>query len=151
MGFSVSGSLVVVMLGLFIAAGTVYGTLSNTMESVSDAREDRDAAADRLRHTDVEIDGASVLSEADCDIEVTATNTGDTELALDRTDFLFDNEYRTGWQANATVDGDNGTDLWLPGETLSAEFADLVAAPERIRLVSGPGVADLREVSGLAC
>lgn len=151
MGFSVSGSLVIVLLGLFIAAGAFYGSLSNTMERVSDAREDRDAAAERLRHTDVAIGTVTVLSEADCDVEITANNTGDTDLSVDRTDLLLDNEYRTGWRAGATVDGDGGTDLWLPGETLRIELSNLVSAPDRIRLVSGPGVADVAEVSGLAC
>jgi len=151
MGFSVSGSMVIVLLGLFIAAGAMYGSLSNTMEAVSDAREDRDDAADRLRHTDVQIDGVTLLSNASCSVAVTATNAGDTDLALNRTDLLFDNEYRAGWQADATVDGDAGTDLWLPGESLTVEVTGLVTAPDRIRLVSGPGVADATEVSGLAC
>jgi len=151
MGFSVSGSLVIVLLGLFLAVGTFYGSLSNTMEQVSDARDDRNDAAERLRHTDVRIDGVSLLSNASCGVAVTATNIGDTDVALNRTDLLFDNEYRTGWQADATVENDAATDLWLPGETLTIEIRSLAIAPDRVRLVSGPGVADVTEVSGLAC
>ena len=146
MGFSVSGSLVVVLLGLFVALGAFYGSFSNTVERVTAAERDQLDRLDRVQHTDVAVDSVSLLSGVDCGLEVSVTNTGESKLDLNRTDLLYDNEYRTGWRSGATVEGDGSTDVWLPGETVTITTDGLPVAPERIKVVSGPGVADVREV-----
>jgi len=38
------------------------------------------------------------------------------------------------------TDGDNSTDLWLPGERLHLEV-NATSQPNRVKIVSGPGVA----------
>ena len=151
MGFSVSGSMVLVLLGLFIGLGTFYGSFSNAAEQLADAENDHRQRLDRVQHTDVAIDSVSLLSGVDCGVEITANNTGERRLGLNRTDLLYDNEYRTGWRNGATIGGDADTEIWLPGEQLTITTDDLLVAPDRIKLVTGPGVADTTEVSELTC
>lgn len=149
MGFSVSGSLVIVLLGLFIALGAFYGSLSNSVERVVDAESDRIDRMDRVAETGVEITGVDVVNATSCDVEVTAENAGETTLDVNETDLLYDNEYRTAWRQNATVDGE-ATDLWHPGAELTLTTHDHVSPPERVKLVAGPGVAST-EVASLSC
>lgn len=151
MGFSVSGSLVVILLGLFIALGAFYGSFSNAMERVTDAREERTDRFDRVHDTAIDITSISKLTDASCGVEVQVNNTGETELQIPDTDLLVDNGYRTGWD-DSTVDGtvsgsEPNTDVWLPGERLTIEESGLDSPPISVKVVSGPGVADTQEVS----
>ena len=155
MGFSVSGSLVVILLGLFIALSAYYGSVSNAGERLHDARNAAQDRADRIAGSDIDITGLDVFTDPSCGVRVEVNNTGSTELLLSDTDLLLGNSYRTGWAADAVIDGTaNGseprTDLWLPGERLTVEAADLDAAPRSVKVVSGPGVAATREVTA-AC
>ncbi|WP_123537184.1 flagellin [Halosimplex salinum] len=151
MGFSVSGSVVIVLLGLFIALGAYYGSASNAMERVAEADSDRTDQFDRVHDTAIEITSISQLSGVTCGVEVQVNNTGATELRVPDTDLLVDNGYRTEWD-DSTVDGTAGgaepnTDLWLPGERLTIEESGLDRSPRSVKVVSGPGVADTEEVS----
>ncbi|WP_436906972.1 flagellin [Halosimplex marinum] len=155
MGFSVSGSLVVVLLGLFVALSAFYGSVSNAGERVAEARDAAADRADRIAGSDIAITGVSVFTTPSCGIRVEVNNTGSTKLLLSDTDLLLGNQYRTGWAGDAVVDGavngsEPNTDLWLPGEQLTVEQSDLDAAPRSVKVVSGPGVAATREVTG-AC
>ena len=155
MGFSVSGSLVVVLLGLFIALSVYYGSVSNAMERVNDARLAQHEHSHGIHDADLNITSLSVVTSPSCGVELEVNNTGSTELMLNDTDLLLDNEYRPDWQADAVVDGETtgdepDTDLWLPGERVSIDETGLDAAPRSVKVVSGPGVADTREVTA-AC
>lgn len=151
MGFSVSGSVVVVLLGLFIALGTFYTSGANTMERLSEAEADR---ADHLRHVQesaVNVTSVTITDDTACDIGITATNTGSTTLALPDVDLLLDNVVVTDWQDAASVDGDSDTDLWLPGEQLVVNRTDRSTAPDHTKLVTGVGVTSTRSTEGLTC
>jgi len=155
MGFSVSGSLVVVLLGLFVALSAYYGSVSNAGERLHDARSAVQERADRIADADIAITGISVVTEPSCGVRVAVNNTGSTRLRLSDTDLLLGNSYRTGWAEGAVVDGtangsEPGTDLWLPGERLTVEETGLDAAPRSVKVVSGPGVAATRGVTA-AC
>ncbi|QLH84290.1 flagellin [Halosimplex pelagicum] len=155
MGFSVSGSLVVVLLGLFIALSAYYGSVSNAGERLHDARSAAQERADRIADSDIAISGFDVVTSPSCGVRVEINNTGSTTLLLSDTDLLLGNQYRTGWADDAVVDGtangsEPGTDLWFPGERLTVEETGLDAAPRSVKVVSGPGVAASRGVTA-AC
>ncbi|WP_135362739.1 flagellin [Halosimplex halophilum] len=152
MGFSVSGSLVVVLLGLFVALSAYYGSVANAGERLHDARAAESDRIDGIADSDIAITGLDVVTDPSCGIRVEVNNTGSTELLLSDTDLLLDNGYRTGWAGAAVVDGtangsEPGTDLWLPGERLTVEETGLDAAPRSVKVVSGPGVAATRGVT----
>ena len=137
MGLSVSASTAVVFLGLFVAAGTFYPAVANGAERLADAQHDvNDRALDR-QNTHITVTNAIYNSTTDT-LVVNVTNDGSTALELDHVDLLADNAYLP---ANASVEGDDATDLWLPGETASFE-ADLATTPNRTTVVVDHGVAD---------
>jgi len=155
MGFSVSGSMVVILLGLFIALSAYYGSVSNNLERINDAQAIQDERSDRIQDANFNITSVSLLSEVACGVQIQANNTGSEPLQLTDTDLLLDNEYRQDWQRDAVVASDTfgdepGTDLWFPGERLTIEDTSIDAAPRSVKLVSGPGLAQTREVTA-AC
>lgn len=138
MGFSVSGATAVILLGLFIATGTVATVVANGYGQISDAEQDR---ADRLvaqQETDLEITAVDPANDT-----ITVENTGSQELRVSATTVILDgtqtNEYDT------SVEGDPETDLWLPGETLTIERE--LADVDRVKIVTEYGVAASTEVS----
>lgn len=137
MGFSVSGSAALIFVAAFIGFGMFYSATANSAEMVNDARE---AQSDRqLERTNTAITITTVNYDTTADyLNITVENTGATELSVSDVDVLADNSYRTGYRT--AVEGDTGTDLWLPQETLAIN-ASLPSQPGQIKIVTGPGVA----------
>ncbi|WP_313692670.1 hypothetical protein [Halorarum halobium] len=135
MGLSVSASTAVVFLGLFIAAGTFYPAVANGAELVTDAQHAANDRALDQQNTDITVTNATYDDAADT-LVVNATNDGSTALDVDEVDLLADNAYRS---TNVSVEGDDATGVWLPGETASFE-ADLTPAPNRTTVVVDHGV-----------
>jgi len=143
MGFSVSGSAALIFAGLLIAFGMWHTAASNSFERVSEAQSDRSDGLLDQKNTAAVIDSATYAGGT---LTVQATNDGSTPLSLNETDLLVDNGYETDWRANATVDGDEETYLWLPGEQLTVEI-DMGATPSRVKLATEAGVADTEVIA----
>lgn len=151
MGFSVSGTLVVVLFGLFVALGTFYTTGANTMERLGDAEADRADQLRDVREGGINVTAVEITDAAACDVGLVVRNTGSTALDIPDVDLLVDNGLVGDWRAGAAVDGDADTDLWLPGEDLVVNRTDQGRAPERVKVVTGAGVASSRGTGGLTC
>lgn len=147
MGFSVSGATAIVFVGAFIALGMLQPAVSNGFERVSDARAD---GADRLLdQQNTAVDALSAdYTESNGTVTVRADNDGTTALSVDDVDFLLNNAYET--PVSTSVSGDEGTDAWLPGETLTARL-DVGGAPDptgdRLTVVVAHGVSDAEVVA----
>nr|WP_257628478.1 flagellin [Haloplanus salinarum] len=140
LGFSVSGSAAIVFVGIFLAFSTAYTASANGFERVSDARTDVDDEA--LERQNTALDIANVTYDAgNGTLIVDVDNEGSTGLSVGAVDLLVDNDYRDNFTAR-NVDGDASTDLWLPGERLHLEVS-LSDRPTRVKIVTGPGVADV--------
>lgn len=155
MGFSVSGTFVILLMGLFIALSAFYGSVSNNTERVTEAKLAQQEHSDQIHDVAFNITSVSLLSDVTCGVQIQANNTGGEPLQLNETDLLLDNDYRQDWQSDAVVASDTygdepGTELWFPGERLTIEDTAIDTAPRSVKLVSGPGVAQTREVSA-AC
>ena len=137
MGFGVSGASTVIFLGLFLAAGTLYATTSQTAERLADARDDDSERLLDQRNTAINVTDA-VHRANDDELNITVENRGTTTLSVNDTTVLADNEYVS--TANATVDGASGTDFWPPGTTLHLTL-NRSSAPERIKVVTETGVS----------
>jgi flagellar protein FlaF len=154
MGFSVSGSAVIIFAGLFIAFGMWHSAVSDGFERVTDAQQDAMDGSLAEQNTAIEIENASysetvlnaTTGETAYIVAVNVTHTGATSLSLNGTDVLLDNDYRTDWEGDATVDGDAETDLWLPGEKLAVAFNES-SQPNRVKLVTESGVSVSAEVT----
>ena len=145
MGFSVSGATVILFLGIFISFGVAYSAANNGFEQVNDALEDSTDDELTRQNTAISVGNASVETVGGRRyLNVTVKNTGSTTLSVDDTDILIDGNYTnlTSEKMNALeVDGNDETDLWLPGETFHFNVS-VDDRPSRVKVVTGPGVAD---------
>jgi len=145
MGFSVSGSAAVIFVAAFIGFGMFYSATANSFERVNDAREDqRDRLLDQ-QNTDISLVSATWNSSGNDDLVVTVDNTGAETLSVEATDLLVDNDYRTGY--DTTVESDSSTDIWASQERLTITDSSLSSQPDRVKVVTGNGVAETMVVS----
>jgi len=145
MGFSVGGAAAIIFLSMFIAFGVLYTAADNSLDSVMNAQDDRTDGTLETKNTAINVTSA-VYSDADDEVTITANNTGATALSLNVTSLLVDNGFEQGWEPNATVDGNDGTDLWLPGETVTINVT-ATTQPARVSLTTGSGVSATAEVT----
>lgn len=141
MGFSVSGSAAIIFTAMFIAFGMFHAATTNGFEEVSDAQEDRTDRDLERQNTAINVTSATWDSD---ELTVEVTNNGSTALEIEHVDLLADNEYLTGYttsiSSDTTTETDTATDLLLPGEELTIT-ATVTPEPNRVKIVTGPGVA----------
>jgi flagellar protein FlaF len=138
LGFSVSGSAAIIFVGIFLAFSTAYTASANGFERVDDARSAVDDEALERQNTAIAISNATYDAGTET-LTVDVVNEGSTELSVEAVDLLVDNEYQYNVSVRE-VEGDAETELWLPGERLHLELS-LSSQPNRVKVVSGPGVA----------
>jgi flagellar protein FlaF len=143
LGFSISGSAAIIFVGLFLAFSTAYTASANGFERVSDARSAVNDEALERQNTELSITNVTYDAGNDT-LTVEAVNEGSVGLSVGGVDLLVDNRYRSNYTARR-VAGNATTDLWLPGERLHVEL-NASTTPSRVKLVSGPGVADTEAV-----
>jgi flagellar protein FlaF len=136
-GFSVSGATAIIFVGAFISVGMIYTAASNGYEVVSDAQTSVHEDALARQNTALNVTNASYDAGT---LTVTVRNTGSTALSVNDTDVVVDNEYVTTFESR-TVEGDAQTDLWLPGENLTATV-DRASVPTRVKVVTEYGVSE---------
>lgn len=148
MGFSVSGTFMLLLLATFIALGAITTTGANTMEAFSDARSGAAERLDAIHETDVTVTSVALSVSADCTVEadVAVNNTGSSTLSLETTTLMVDNSVQTDWRDEATVGEDASTDLWLPGERLTVTLSGLSHPADSVSVVTKTGVTD-REIT----
>jgi flagellar protein FlaF len=141
MGFSVSGAAAIIFASMLVAFGMWFTATANSFDQVSESRELRTDGVLESSNTAVEIVSATYNESGNGRLVVDVNNTGAAGLSLNATDLLIDGAFVEGWQPDATVDGNGGTDLWLAGEQLTVT-RDPATAPDRVKIVTPSGVAD---------
>jgi flagellar protein FlaF len=141
MGFSVSGAAAIIFASMLVAFGMWFTATANSFDQVSESRELRTDGVLESSNTAVEIVSATYNESGNGRLVVDVNNTGAAGLSLNATDLLIDGAFVEGWQPDATVDGNGGTDLWLAGEQLTVT-RDPAPAPDRVKIVTPSGVAD---------
>lgn len=146
MGFSTSGSLLIIFLGLFLALGTVYTVSSNTSERLVEAYSDQHKQQQDIQDTEINVTRA-IYHETDGHLTIRINNTGSQTLSVEATDTFVDGEYRAGDEfAVVTVDG-NDTDIWEMGQQLRLENES--TQPARVKVITEVGVADTATVTAM--
>jgi flagellar protein FlaF len=154
MGVSVSASTAIIVAGLFFAFTTFYPVAANGLDRVSDAQHGVNERALERQNTDFSVTDATYNATAGT-LSVNATNGGSVGLVADDATLVVGNEYVDvgGPNADATVDGDTDTALWLGDETLSVTVDDndleteIVGGETRVTLVVESGVRDAATVT----
>jgi flagellar protein FlaF len=146
MGFSVSGATAIVFLGAVIAFGSAYPAIVDSTEAISQAQGQQSDRMLEQQNSEITVETADYYAGNDT-LAANVSNSGTTALAVGEVDVLVNGTYRDG----ATVDvvGNSGSEVWLPGEVLRVEVSatpGTAGAELRLKLVTGPGVADATEV-----
>lgn len=147
MGFSVSGATVILFLA-FMVSGLA---LTSAIESASEARNTGvDAEEQRiLDRINADINVTEMVYNGTSDeLAVTVRNTGSTTLDTGDTDLLVDG--RLELPASTAVENDTGRSLWTPGTNASLTVDGLTQRPDRVKIVTGPGVAAVRTTNTTA-
>lgn len=158
MGFSASGALVVLFIGLLVSASYLFPALEAGVERTHDATDAAEVRLLRMQNTDFVVDDAQYdTSQTPDTLMIRATNTGTTALRVERVDVLVDGVYvdatvfddSIATQPNATtqiaavLDGGDHTEpvLWLPGETVAFGWDANSSTPTRAVVVVETGLS----------
>lgn len=154
MGFSISGSFAIVAFATFLAAGVLVPTAVNTVDDINRAQQTVDDNRLFQQNTEIEITRAEWTEHPVFDdrIIVEVENTGSTTLNINETDVLVDNTYYTREDfSSESVDGNEETELWRPGETYEFEILRGLLdeiPPQRVKIITEFGVSDSENVTG---
>lgn len=146
MGFSTSGAMAVIFVGLLVAVGIAYPVLETAHDRRASALDDRDQRALDVRNTAVNITEIDATEN-----RTTLENTGTTTLSVDETDLLINGEYIDRDRYDATID-DVDRSIWQPGEILEFDFElDVedevnLESGDRVKIVTENGIAVTGEV-----
>ena len=131
-GFSVSGSAVIIFVGMMVAAGIAVPALVGSMGALADSQgEQVDRGIDAL-NTEFEVTSATYNASGNGNLDLDIKNTGSTTLTLEGTSVLVDGEIRPGLA---------GTGLWVPGETIRIETGES-SKPDSVKIVAENGIAE---------
>lgn len=145
MGFSTSGSLLLLFGALLLATGTAYTATANTVERITDAGEKHHDQRIAVSETAINVTEAT-YNETSENLTLRIENVGDRPLSVNATDVVVDGTFvdSTDFE-RATVEGQS-TDVWAIQTELVLEdedtVADRVGTPQRVTVVTGSGVAD---------
>lgn len=146
MGFSVSGSVAIVSIGVLVAFGVMFPTVIDSNHLVSEAQSTQSDRILDQQNTEIHIndssyDGTNLTAEV--------VNKGTVALEVSETDLLVDGKYvapneTTVYRSLNKTSGDTATDVWLTGEVLEL-VVELDSRPARVKVVTETGVSDLTQ------
>lgn len=136
MGFSVSASFAIFMVGLLMLSTVAYSSVSRSMGLVREGRIEENNRMRDVLQTDINITNVSYISG---NLTVEIENTGSITLDSSETDLLL----------NGTVCTENMTlslaKAWIPEKTLTLNVKDLTGKPSRVKVVTENGISDYWE------
>lgn len=143
MGFSVSGSFVILFLAVLVVFSTVYPVTTETADRIDEADDQMADLELQRENTAINITRASFNTSGNDHAHLTIRNTGTTALHVNETTILIDNEYQTQSQLVSTdVEGNTATDIWLPDERLNVTTDPTGSSPTAVVVVSEYDVED---------
>jgi len=154
MGFSVSASTALIFAALFLAFGTLYPAMANGYERVEEADAAKadhnlDQAQTDIILSDVIVNDGGPSGQIQ-ELTINVTNTGETTLTVAETDLIIQPDVGyVVWTNGANddvrtfVEGDQGTNLWQPNETMEIEYdpGGNFDRPNRFKVISEHGVS----------
>lgn len=141
MGFSVSGSAVIIFIGFMIAAGIAVPSLVGSFGSLAGAQgEQVDRGVDAL-NTELAFESATYDTGAET-LTLELDNAGSTTLGVEGTTALVDGVIPDGADVTTEVGGDPDAGLWLPGQRLTITVGNVGTEPDRAKVVVENGIAE---------
>ncbi len=151
MGYSTAAATSIIIVGLILSMASLYSSTNQSLERVSKAMQDRTERSQEDIHGQIEINNVDYNSSR-TNLTINATNKGDTVFKVKNNNktinVLLDGVLYSevgGTISNYSIDGES-SDLWRPETTLIISM-DLDSRPNRVKLVSKPGIMDYYSLS----
>ena len=136
MGFSVSATFAIFLIGFLVMASLSYNSLSSSVELINDGRRDQhDRMSDELQ-TDINITSANYDSGSNT-LTVIVENIGSIVLDASEIDLLIDGEIKSADYITM-----NPAKVWIPEETLTITASNVSLSPSRVKVVAENGISD---------
>lgn len=138
MGMSVSIATAIIFIASLISFASIIGTLDEVQSSVLDAQRassEREVAA---LHSSISI---ASIDRTNGTVEV--TNSGEVTLTTNGLDILINGTLSNDRITSITIEGNNQTRLWLPGEVMVISVnGSLDGAAIKIVAANGASIYD---------
>lgn len=138
MGFSTSAAAAVLFIGVLVSVSMVYPALTDNVESVSEAMNEREDRTLDQRNAGIEVENATYHNSSD-EVTINVTNTGTTALTANETDVLLDGRLQP--DPTREIDGATNREVWAPGETMQLTVTGVTTAPTRVVVVAEFGIS----------
>jgi len=149
MGFSTSGSVAVLLIGLFLALSVFVPTLFHVGGSSGEAFSSQSELIREQSNTEISIQSV----DTDSGIQLSVSNTGETSLGVRETDLLVNGYYVEPDDTAVEVGDDtrDSTNLWQPGSDLELvvdqqSLPDEVDDVERVQVSTENAIKDSENV-----
>ncbi|ARS88967.1 hypothetical protein [Natrarchaeobaculum aegyptiacum] len=159
MGFSTSGAVLVILIGVLVALSLMFPALFNVSAATGEAFSSQQEQLRDTHNFEITIDEFVYHNDSDRTY-VNATNTGAGSLSVTDTDVLVNGEYyptNASDEETVVIDGDSerfDSDVWTPGSSLSieidsesidaydsSEYDDEDDVDDRVQLTSERGIS----------
>lgn len=138
MGYSTSGTVVILFIGVLLSLSAVVPAVEATVDNVTDALDNQNDRLIDAQNTDINLTNVTYDTSTDV-VTVTANNTGTTALSVSSTDVLVDGNIAVN--ATTSVEGNVQRELWAPGETLRVRVENVTSTPDRVQLTTEHGIS----------
>ncbi|WP_049922545.1 CARDB domain-containing protein [Halopiger djelfimassiliensis] len=148
MGFSTSGAVAVMLIGILVAASVLLPTLFTIGNATGDAFSAQAEQIREQKNTDVTINSAENASGT---LTVNVTNEGTVTLGISKTTLLVNGDYVSPDNTTVIDDGTETTEtrIWPPGTHLELEVDsigdEVDGNVERVKVVTETAVSDATE------
>jgi flagellar protein FlaF len=138
MGMSVSIATAIIFIASLISFATVIGTLDEAQSSILEAQRASSGREVDALHTSI-----SIVSIDGANGTVMVVNSGEVTLTTYELDVFVNGTLSNQLISSVTIEGNNETKLWLPGEVLVISITgDLDGAAIKIVTANGTSIYD---------
>jgi len=135
MGMSVSIATAIIFIASLISFASVLSTLDGCQDTLMEAQRTNSEREVETLHTSIAI---SSIDRQNGTVEV--MNNGDVTLSLDEVNVLVNGRLSDELVSSMTVEGHDGSGLWMPGEVLSISI-DMELEGAAISIVTANGTS----------
>ncbi|RQG86752.1 flagellin [Natrarchaeobius halalkaliphilus] len=161
MGFSTSGAVLVILIGVLVAMSVIVPTVFNVGAATGEAFSTQSEQLRDQQNTAITIESFENVTDTDAEANATVnvTNAGASSLSVGKTDVVVNGEYYPvhGSDAETTiVDGETdrpSSDIWSSGSHLEVEIHDddldtvITGDGDRVRITTEHGIADAATIT----
>jgi flagellar protein FlaF len=141
MGFSVSGSAVVLFAGVLVAFGVLSTAAAQYQERVAEAEQSRGERVLAVQNTAITITDATWGGDG---VTVTVKNSGSRTVRVSDLDLVLDGSHEAFTFPNSE------SDLLRPSEVDDLSISDVPTQPTRVKAITALGIADTSGVRSTA-